>query len=71
MSPLKRDDFYYVYILRDIDVTKYDILYTLIYVISLEKNRNNFTEKRFSFPKEESRWITKIVSMNRAKITVA
>lgn len=55
MSPLKRDDFYYVYILRDIDVTKYDILYTLIYVISLEKNRNNFTEKRFSFPKEESR----------------
>lgn len=55
MSPLKRDDFYYVYILRDIDVTKYDILYTLIYVISLEKNCNNFTEKRFSFPKEESR----------------
>ena len=64
MSPLKRDDFYYVYILRDIDVTKYDILYTLIYVISLEKTvtisrrnvfpfqKKNLVEKRKSF-----RWI--------------
>lgn len=42
----------YVYILRDIDVTKYDILYTLIYVISLEKTVTISRRNVFPFQKK-------------------
>lgn len=53
MSPLKRDDLrIYIYILRDIDVTKYDILYTLIYVISLEKTVTISRRNVFPFQKK-------------------